>query len=173
MLVLNSQVWHPYIHPWSQTLFVSLSHVLTLPQYGISHPTLHSSLHIVQKLYDILGMQNTALSFTERSSHFGATSSDHESYHQLAASEGDKVILYTVWREKEWRSNSTSVDVNLLMSFCWCHSVDVHWDKLISLYWYHSKNFTLWTSLCWCLFIDVTLLMTILWRHSINNKICE
>ena len=91
----------------------------------------------------------------------------------ITEGEGDKVILYTVWREKESRSNSTSVDVNLLMSFCWCHSVDVHWDKLISLYWYHSKNYTLWTSLCWCFFIDVTLLMSILWCHSINNKIWE
>ena len=33
----------------------------------------------------------------------------------LATSEGDKVASYTVWREQESRSNSTSVEVTLLM----------------------------------------------------------
>ena len=32
--------------------------------------------------------------------------------------EKGKVIFYTVWREQESWSNSTSVDVTLLMSFC-------------------------------------------------------
>ena len=40
-------------------------------------------------------MQNTALSFTERSGHWGATSSDHSSWHPLATSEGDKVASNT------------------------------------------------------------------------------
>ena len=108
-------------------------------------------------------MQKTALSFTERSGHCGATS-----WHPLATSEGDKVIAYTVWREQE--SNSTSVDVTLLMSFCWCHSVDVHCEyhfvdvtlyRLIS--WFHFIDITLKISL-----VDVTLLMSLYWCHAIN-----
>ena len=63
-------------------------------------------------------MQNTALSFTECSGNCGATSSDHLSWHPLVTREVDKVISYTVWSEKESQSNSTYVDVTLLMSFC-------------------------------------------------------
>ena len=85
-------------------------------------------------------MQNTALSFTERSGHCGATSSDHQSWHPLATSEGDKVASYTIWWEQESRSNSTSVNVTLLMSLCWCHSADVH---------------------CGCHFVDITVLKSI------------
>ena len=66
----------------------------------------------------VTSMQNTVLSFTELSGHCSATSSDHSSWHLLATSEGDKVISYTIWREQESWSNSTSVDVTLLMSFC-------------------------------------------------------
>ena len=111
-------------------------------------------------------MQNTVLSFTEGSNHCGATSSDLSSWDPLATSEGDKVISYTVWREQGARSNIISVYVTLLMSFCWCHSVDIHCEC-------HFENWTLLVSLCLCLFIDVTLLMSIFWCHSINNKICE
>ena len=125
----------------------------------------------------MLVMQNTALSFTERSGHCCATSSDYWSWHPLATSEGDKVVS---WREQESRSNSTFADVTLLMSFCWCHSVDVHCEchfvdvtlpKLKS--WFHFIDIPRLMSLCWCLFIDVTLLMSTCWWHSINNKICE
>ena len=61
-------------------------------------------------------MQNTALSFTERIGHCGATSSDHYGWHPLATSEGDKVISFTVSREQKSWSSSTSVDVTLLVS---------------------------------------------------------
>jgi hypothetical protein len=122
-----------------------------------------------------LNMQTTALSFTERSGHCGATSSDHWSWHPLATSEGDKVISYTVWREQESRSNSTSVDVTLLMSFCWCHSVDIHCEcnfvddtlsKLIS--WFHFIDIILKMSLCWCNLVDVSLLMSLCWCQSVD-----
>ena len=39
---------------------------------------------------------------------------------------------------------------------------------MILLYWYNSENCTLLMSLCWCLFIDVTLLMSIC---SANNRV--
>ena len=93
-------------------------------------------------------MQNTALSFTERSGHCGATSSDHQSWHPFATCEGDTVVSDTVCREQESRSNITSVNVTLLMSFCWRHSVYVH---------------------CGCHFVDVTLLKSILpccWHYQ-------
>ena len=91
----------------------------------------------------VLHMKNTVLSFTERSGHCqsvvfarrcavlccavlccagqsadyvghcGATSSDHQSWHPLATSVGDKVASYTVRREHESRQNSTSVNVTL------------------------------------------------------------
>ena len=120
-------------------------------------------------------MQKNALSFTERSGHCGATSSDHFSWHPLATSEGDKVISYTVWREQESWSNSTSVDVTLLMSFCWCHSVDVHCEynfvdvtlyKLIS--WFHLIYIILKISLCWCHFVDVSWLISRCWCQSVD-----
>ena len=48
-------------------------------------------------------MQNTVLSFTERSGHCGATISDHSSWHPLATSEGDIVISYIVWQPGKLR----------------------------------------------------------------------
>ena len=115
-----------------------------------------------------LSMQNTALSFTERSGHCGATSSDHWSWHPLATSEVDKVISYTAWRKQESWSKSTSVDVTLLMSFRWCHSfyvqceyhfVDVTQYKLrISHCWYHFVDVSLLMSRWWCQSVDVILL---------------
>ena len=51
---------------------------------------------IILYIYQVSTMQNTVLSFTERSGHLGATSSDHWSWHPLATSEGDKVISWTV-----------------------------------------------------------------------------
>ena len=92
-------------------------------------------------------IQTTALSFTECSGHCGATSYDCWSWRPLATSEGDKVISYTVWREQESQSNSTSVDVTLLMSFCWCHSGDVH---------------------CECHFVDITISKLISRFHFID-----
>ena len=136
--------------------------------------------------FPMLGMQNTALSFTERSGHCCATSSDHWSWHPLPTSEGDKVIFYNVLRVQESWSNSTYVDVTLLMSFCWCHSANVHCEyhfvdvtlyKLINKV--HFIDTTLkvsvypFMSVGWCLFIEVMLLMSICCCHSINNKICE
>ena len=53
-------------------------------------------------------MQNTALSSTKRSGQCGATRTEYQSWRPLAKSEGDKVVFYTVWREQELRSNSTS-----------------------------------------------------------------
>ena len=115
------------------------------------------------------------LSSTERSGHCGAISSDHWSWHSLATSEGDKVISYTVCREQESWPNSTSVNITLLMSFSWCHSVDVHWEchfvdvtlsKLIS--WFHFIDITLKISLCWCHFVDVSLLMSLCWCQSVD-----
>ena len=125
-------------------------------------------------------MQNTALSFTERSGHWGANSSDHWSWHPLATSEEDKVISYTVWGDQELRSNSTSVDVTQLMSFCWCHSVDVHCEchfvdvtlpKLKSRFYFIDISLKISTG--WCHFVNVSLLMSICLHHSINNKIYE
>ena len=118
-------------------------------------------------------MQNTALSFTERSGHCGATSSDHWSWQPLGTGEGDNVIFCTVWREQESWSNSTSVDVSLLMSFCWCHSVDVHYEYYfvdVTLYsvisWFHFIYSNLKISLCWCHFFDVSFLMSRCWSQS-------
>ena len=134
-------------------------------------------------------MQNTALSFTERSGHCSVTSSDHSSWHPLATSEGYEVISFTYYpvvklstefcmifhclegagvTVKQYICWCHSVDIILLMSLCWfplwmslcwCHSIYV--NKLISLYWYHSDNVTLLISLSRCLFIYVTLLMSI------------
>ena len=131
-----------------------------------------------------ISMQNTALSSTERSDHCGATSSDHKSWRPLAVHEGGKVQSYTVWREQDARSYNTSGNVTLLMSYCWCHSGDVHCGVWMSLCGYHAIKVNLLNSLCsclseiitqlmslsWCHFIDVTLLVSICWCHSINKK---
>ena len=74
-----------------------------------------------KNVFLVLAMQNTALCFTERSGHCGATNSDNWSWHPSVTSEGDKVVSYTVSREQESSSNSLSVNVTLVMTFCWCH----------------------------------------------------
>ena len=120
-------------------------------------------------------MQKTALSFTERSGHCEATGSDHWNWHPLATSEGDNVISYTVWREQELRSNSSSVGVTPLMSFCWCHSFNVHCEchfvdvtlsKLNS--WFHFIDIYLKISTGWCHFVDVSLLMSLCSYQSVD-----
>ena len=58
------------------------------------------------------------------------------------------------------------IDVTLLMSLCWFHSVDV--TLLMSLCWCHSVDVTLLMSLCWCHSVDVTLLMSLCWCHSVD-----
>ena len=103
-------------------------------------------------------MQNTVLSFTERSGHCGATSSDHWSWHPLATSEGDKVI--------SGGSRSPSQTVHLWMSLCWCHFVDVTLSKLISLF--HFIDITLKISLCWCHCVDVSLLISLCLCQSVD-----
>ena len=69
----------------------------------------------------------------------------------------------------------TSVDVTLLMSFCWCHSDDVHcechlFDVTLSKFisWFHFIDINLKISLYWCHFIDVSLLMSLCWCQSVD-----
>ena len=131
---------------------------------------IHPFSKVAVTLEPVMRMQNTALSFTERSGHCGATSSHHWSWHSLATSEGDNVISYNVWREQELWSISTSVGVTPLMSFCWCHSVDalMNVTLLMSLYLRQNVDFTLLISLWKYQPVDVTLLVSIYWCHSVN-----
>ena len=111
-------------------------------------------------------MQNTALSFTERSGHLGATGSDHWSWHPLATSEGGQShILHcpegagvTV---KQYTSGCHSVDVQ-----CECHFVYVTLSKFIS--WFNFIDITLKISLCWCHLVDVSLLMSVCCCQSVD-----
>ena len=61
---------------------------------------------------------------------------------------------------------SRTVDVTLLISLSWCPSLDV--NLLISLYWCHYSDITLLMSLCWCHSVDVTMMMSLCWCHSVS-----